>query len=118
MVRSLQHYIRKSNDFAVNYPNVESFTNVNFGRKAQSSGLYKCINGKTVPQQILQGIQKFHWLMHYYRLEAIRDYFKNLPCLKSQYLEVLILFTLGSDKSQHLSNKIVQHMKASRTQAS
>lgn len=56
--------------------------------------------------------------MHYYRLEAIRDYFKNLPCLKSQYLEVLVLFTLGSDKSQHLSNKIVQHMKASRTQAS
>lgn len=48
--------------------------------------------------------------MHCYRLEAIWDYFKNLHCVKSQYLQVLILFTLDSDKSQHLSNKIVQTM--------
>lgn len=61
-------------------------TNVNFGRKAQSSGLHRCTNGKTVPLKILQGIQKFHSLMHYYRLEAIWDYFKNWHYLKSQYL--------------------------------
>lgn len=48
--------------------------------------------------------------MHCYRLEAIWDYFKNLHCLESQSLQVLILFTLGLDKSQHLSNKIVQTM--------
>lgn len=66
--------------------------------------------GKAVPLKILQGVQKFHSIMNYDKLEATWDYFKKLYHLKSQYLEVLILFTLGSDKSQHLSNKIVQTM--------